>query len=542
MSPIDRRAFLKRAGIATTVAMAGPFVVSSRAAAQTDRLVVAIGQWGIETPFAWRGVQAEKPLWDCVYDPLILRDVKTWEYRPALATEWKPSNEMKTWTFKLRSGVKFHEGWGDFTSEDVKFTVDQSFKPDALGGSAYFFRNHLDRIETPDKLTVVMHFKTRQWIVPSLFTQYVGYENVISKKYMESVGEQKAASHPIGTGPYRHVEGKQGDYHRFEAVPNHWRKTPAYKELVIRRIPEVATRLSGLRAGEIDISQVFGDYLEQAQRVGLRIHESPNAAQYWVIMTGQTTPNREDYCPQCAWVGEPGNPKSLDNARKVRLAMNLAVNKKAIYSGLWKGRGGDTPYSYYYFPFNKGYSTDWKVPPYDLERAKKLMAEAGQAAGFEVRANPYVQLVAQDGPDVMEAVALDWEKLGIKVKRVPEAASSFGPKSRLRKTGKTFSVYGGPPFDEPIAGWERVIHSKAAFNLLIDGAYDEDIDAAMREFDVERRTKLSRDLGQKLYDGYHGVMLGMKSLTWAVSKKVGSWPILAYVPAETNYELITSGG
>jgi peptide/nickel transport system substrate-binding protein len=535
---VDRRTFLKRTA-ATTVALLGTPLLPSRALAQSDRLVVAIGQWGTETPFAWRSVQAEKPLWDCVYDPLIMRDPKTWEYRPGLATEWKPSNEMKTWTFKLRSGVKFHEGFGDLTAEDVKFTVEQSHKPDALGGSAYFFRNHLDRIETPDTLTLVLHFKTRQWMVPSLFTQYVGYQNVISKKYFESVGEQKAAAHPIGTGPYRHVEGKQGDYHRFEAVANHWRKTPAYKELLIRRIPEPATRLSGLRSGEIDIAQVFGDFLEQAQKAGLRIHETPNAAQYWVIMTGQTTPNREDYCPQCPWVGDQKDPKSWENARKVRLALNLAVNKKAIYSGLWKGRGGDTPYSYYYYPFNKGYSTDWKVPPHDVERAKKLLAEAGQAGGFEVRVNPYVQLVAQDGPDVMEAVALDWEKLGIKVKRVPEAASSFGPKGRLRKTGKTFSVYGSPPYDEPVAGWERVIHGKGAFNLLLDGTFDEEIDAAVREFDAERRVKLTRDLGQKLYDGYHGVMLGMKSITWATTRKVNGWQTLAYTPAETNYEYVS---
>jgi peptide/nickel transport system substrate-binding protein len=535
---VDRRTFLKRTA-ATTVALLGTPLLPSRALAQSDRLVVAIGQWGTETPFAWRSVQAEKPLWDCVYDPLIMRDPKTWEYRPGLATEWKPSNEMKTWTFKLRSGVKFHEGFGDLTAEDVKFTVEQSHKPDALGGSAYFFRNHLDRIETPDTLTLVLHFKTRQWMVPSLFTQYVGYQNVISKKYFESVGEQKAAAHPIGTGPYRHVEGKQGDYHRFEAVANHWRKTPAYKELLIRRIPEPATRLSGLRSGEIDIAQVFGDFLEQAQKAGLRIHETPNAAQYWVIMTGQTTPNREDYCPQCPWAGDQKDPKSWENARKVRLALNLAVNKKAIYSGLWKGRGGDTPYSYYYYPFNKGYSTDWKVPPHDVERAKKLLAEAGQAGGFEVRVNPYVQLVAQDGPDVMEAVALDWEKLGIKVKRVPEAASSFGPKGRLRKTGKTFSVYGSPPYDEPVAGWERVIHGKGAFNLLLDGTFDEEIDAAVREFDAERRVKLTRDLGQKLYDGYHGVMLGMKSITWATTRKVNGWQTLAYTPAETNYEYVS---
>ncbi len=84
----------------------------------------------------------------------------------------------------------------------------------------------------------------------------------------------------------------------------------------------------------------------------------------------------------------------------------------------------------------------------------------------------------------MEAVALDWEKVGITAKRVPEAASSFGPKARLRKTNKTFSVYGSPPYDEPVAGWERVIHSKAAFNLLLDGTFDEEIDATMREFDM----------------------------------------------------------
>jgi len=536
---IDRRTFLGRAGTASVAVLGTSLVTRSRVAAAGDRLVVAVGQWGTETPFAWRSVQAEKPLWEGVYDSLIMRDARTFQYVPGLATEWKPSNEMRTWTFKLRPGVKFHEGWGELGAEDVKFTVEQSFRRDALGGSAYFFRNHLERIETPDRLTLVLHFKSRQWMVPSLFTQFVGYQNVIPKKYFESVGEQKAAAHPIGTGPWRHVEGRQGDYHRFEAVPNHWRKTPAFRELVIRRIPEAATRLAGLRAGEIDIAQVFGDFLEQAQKVGLRIHEVPNAAGYWVILTGQTTPEREDYCPTCPWVGEPKDAKSWENARKVRLALNLAVDKKAIMSGLWRGRGSDTPYSYYYYPFNKGYSAAWQIPPYDLERAKRLLGEAGRTGGFEVRVNPMVQLYAQDGPDVMEAVALDWEKLGIKVKRAPEASSTFGPKGRLRKTGRTFSVYGSPPYDEPLIGWERVIHAKGAFNLLLDGTYDQDIDAAVREFDGERRAKLTRDIGQKLYDGYHGVMLGMKSITWALSKRVGGWQTLAYVPMETNYEYVS---
>ena len=134
---------------------------------------------------------------------------------------------------------------------------------------------------------------------------------------------------------------------------------------------------------------------------------------------------------------------------------------------------------YWYYPFNKGYSQEWKIPPYDLQRAKQLLAEAGYANGFDITVNPMVFTYALDGPDVMEAVALDWKKLGIKVKRAPEDFGNFLPKVRARKTGPTSWIYASPPFEEPA-------------------------------------------LAQKLYEQYHGVTLGMKSTTWALSKKVGT--------------------
>lgn len=536
---IHRRAFLKRTGTAA-VALAGAPLVASRAVAQSSRLVVAVGQWGIETPFAWRSSQSEKTLWECVYDSLIMRDPKTFAYRPGLATEWKPSSEMRTWTFKLRRGVQFHEGFGEVTAEDVKFTIEQNLRPDVPGGSAPFFRINLDRIEIPDKHTIVLHFKNRLWEVPAQLSQFVGYQNITSKKYLETVGEEKAALHPIGTGPYHHVEGRQGDYHRFEAVSNHWRHTPAFKELVVRRVPDAATRIAGLRAGEIDIGQVLGDYLDQAQKAGLRIHETPNAVLHWVILSGQTGPDKEDFCPTCPWVGDYNDKKSQENARKVRLAMNLAVNKKAIVSGLWKERGSETPFSYFYNPFHRGYSTTWRIPPYDPERAKKLLAEAGHGGGFEVRANPMVFTYALDGNDMMEAVALDWERIGIKVRRVPEMFANFLPKNRSRKTNKTHWVYGAPPFDEPGLAWQRCAHTKGAFALLNEGLYEKEIDAVVAEMDADKRVKMTHDLGQTLYDNYHGVMLGMKNITWAVSKKVGGWQTLVYVPLENNYEYVSA--
>src|SRR5262249_30063296 len=120
LQPMSRRRFLQALG-------AGALVLSraipARAAAPGNRLVAAVGRWGIETPVAGRSSQRENTLWACVYDPLIMRDPKTFEYPPGLATDWQSSADYKSWTFHLREGVKFHEDWGELTGEDVKFTV-----------------------------------------------------------------------------------------------------------------------------------------------------------------------------------------------------------------------------------------------------------------------------------------------------------------------------------------------------------------------------------------------------------------------------------
>ena len=111
-------------------------------------------------------------------------------------------------------------------------------------------------------------------------------------------------------------------------------------------------------------------------------------------------------------MGDVNDPQSLEKARQVRLALNLAVNKKAIIDGLWKGTGSETPFMYWFYPFNKGYSAEWKIP-YGCAARQKTVGRRWLRQRFEITVNPMVFTYALDGPDVMEAVALDWEKLGI---------------------------------------------------------------------------------------------------------------------------------
>jgi peptide/nickel transport system substrate-binding protein len=503
--------------------------------------VVAVNQWGTETPLAWRSTQGEKPLWDIMYDPLVMRDSKTYEFTPGLALNWDTSADFRTWTFKLRQGVMFHGTWGEMTSDDVKFTVEQNLKPDAPGGDGPYFRSQLAGIDAPDKYTVVMHFKDPQWDVLTHFAQMTGYQQIMSKKHVESVGEDQASQAPIGTGAYQHVEGLQGQSHTFEAAPNHWRSKPAYQRITIRRITEPGTALSALRAGEVDLIPVGGDNIDQAKKFGFRLHETPQAVMHWLILPGQTVPGRDDYQPQqTPWADDPNDRSSVQRALQIRLAMNLAVNRKAIYDAIYRGYSTETPFSYWYFPVNKGYikGRDWAVEPYDLDQAKKIMADQG-VKGFSINMNTVSAQV--DAADMVEAVAQDWEKIGITINRVKEDTSTFQVKARNRKTGVTGQLYAPPsPLDEPSLLWQRCINTRGALHLLAEGPWDQQLDAIAAELDSDKRTALTATLGTQLVNEHRGIRIGMKSALWAVSKKVGNWTPLASVSYETNYDTITA--
>ena len=505
------------------------------AAQQGERLVIAVEHWGREIPFGWLNSVGEWRLWQPVFDPLIQVSMEAaTDYQPGLFTEWSHSDDYKTWTFKVREGVMFHEDWGELTSEDVKWSLEQNLREDATGAqAARLFQAFLEDIETPDEYTVVMHWNREMWELLDEFAPFFSCQTIASKKYIEEVGEEAALLHPIGTGPYRHVEGVPGEYHIFEAVPNHWRVTPGFKELEVRAVPDSATRMSGLRSGQFDIVMVAGDSVAEAEDAGFRIVDWPGVMTYNVALPGLTNPQYPDsYCPECPWVGDPSDPQSLENALKVRMALNLAVDKQAIIDAFWHGYGDQTPFSYYYYPIAPGWSDEWVIPPYDAGRAKELLAEAGYADGFEIPALLANQ--AADGREIMEAVAQDWEAIGITVTRERVEVLDLLPQwIACSWTGSWVSAY-PMPIPNPGVGWmDNLGVGWTWCGLIKHDDVEQKVKDIMAELDEEKRVEMMHAVGQELYEGYYGVPIGIKAVTFAVSDKVGNWD----PPAPNMYSL-----
>src|SRR5437660_7231204 len=164
---------------------------------------------------------------------------------PSLAESWSVSPDGLVYEFVLRKGAKFHNG-DPVTADDVKFSFERY-----RGASAKPLKDSVAAIETPDPGRVRFRLK-RAW--PEFMTFYVGATGaswIVPKKYVEKVGDEGFKKAPIGAGPYRFVSFTPGVELVVEAFEQYWRKTPNRKRLVLRSIPDEATRLASLKRGEV---------------------------------------------------------------------------------------------------------------------------------------------------------------------------------------------------------------------------------------------------------------------------------------------------
>src|SRR3989441_2847262 len=277
----------------------------------------------------------------------------------SLAESWTMSRDGLVHEFVLRKGVKFHNG-DPVTAEDVKFSLER-YK----GAAAGTLKAKVAGVEVVDPLRVRIRLK-QAW--PDFMTFYAtpatGAAWIVPKKYIEKVGDDGFKKAPVGAGPYRFVSFNPGIEVVLEANEQYWRKTPSVKRLVLKGVPEEATRFAMLKRGEIDIGYGFrGTNAEEIRRApGLTLKPIPSYGTFWFVFSDQ-------------W-----DPKSIWADRRVRLAFNHAIDREGINKAMTLGfshvTGSIVPHDFEFA---------WPTPPhaYDPRRAKQLLAEAGYPQGFE---------------------------------------------------------------------------------------------------------------------------------------------------------------
>jgi peptide/nickel transport system substrate-binding protein len=307
---------------------------------------------------------------------------------PGLATEWKLSGPT-TWTFKLRQGVKFHNG-DALTSADARFSIERTYDPAAKTRVATVFTT-IDRIEAPDPGTLVIHTKKPDPLLPARLGFYAG--QIVPEKYMKSVGADEFNRKPVGTGPVRFVSWTKDDRLVLEANPGYWGGRIDVDRIVFRAVPETAPRIAGLLKGEMDvITQLPPD---QGEKVNANASTKVSGALYaglYVLAVNSKVP-------------------PLNNPL-VKQALSLAIDREAIVKELWRGRG-IVPSQ----PIAKGDNHfEASLPPlaYNPAEARERLKKAGYK-GEEVFIETTVGYTANDKP-MSEAIQAMWKDVGINAK------------------------------------------------------------------------------------------------------------------------------
>ncbi|GIW09404.1 MAG: glutathione ABC transporter substrate-binding protein [Dehalococcoidia bacterium] len=334
------------------------------------------------------------------FDNLVNLDAN-YTPRPSAAEKWELLPDNSAWRFTLRKDLVFGNG-EKATAEDVVNWIQVLLQPspaNTVGNQLLF----VSGAKVVDDYTFDILLKQRDYSTP-----YMGVNIfVVSKKALEQAGGLKELSvNPkgAGTGPYEFVEYRQGDQivYRLRSTPHPYRK-PIATEIRYRIIPEPAQRVNGLRTGELDVALAVQspELVEAAKRDGVKVDAKPDS--YANIIFDQKN---------------VANTPLAD--KRVRQAMNYAVNKEGIAQTLYRGYG--VPIGQLGAPGAFNYNENVKPYPYDPAMAKRLLAEAGYPNGFKLQGLDFAQL---ENAALFQAVQSNHRDVGIEYEIVPNEFATY---------------------------------------------------------------------------------------------------------------------
>ena len=393
---------------------------------------------------------------------------------PSLAQSWEESEDGLTYQFKLRPGLKFHNG-DPVTTEDVKFSFDRY-----TGTGAQTLKDHVREVEIVDPLIVRFHLK-EPW--PDFMTFYgttaTAAGIVLPKNYLTQIGDDGFKKQPVGAGPYKFVSTKPGIEVVLEADPGYWRRVPNVKTLVMRSIPDGTTRALTLKTGEADIAYALDGVDAEGIRndPGIQIVATKHASSQWIEFTEQ-------------W-----DPKSPWHDQRLRLAVNYALDRQAINEA---GCLGFCPPAGVIIPRVMDFALQVEPIPYDPAKAKQLVAEAGYPNGLdagEFAAIPGFQTIAQSVMNYLNAAGIrvrlkqmeraafyaDWQAKKLRGVFMTGAGNSGNAASRVENfiQSKGAYAYGGYPDIDDLFRKQAAERDRAKREALLYKIQQLSIDRAM---------------------------------------------------------------
>ncbi|NIX75289.1 ABC transporter substrate-binding protein [Microvirga terricola] len=368
--------------------------------AQTLTMGVRAGPDSIDPHWSTLGSQAETLRH--VFDTLVMAD-ENLQMKPGLATSWKPVDDT-TWEFKIRQGVKFHDG-SELTAEDVKFSIDRI--PVVTGPmSMTIYTKQVKETKVVDKYTLHVITKAPAPTLPNDFIRLF----VVSKSIgMEARNEQfNSGKAAIGTGPYKFVSWEpKGDF-VVERFDGYWGGKQPWAKVIRKEIPNDPARMAALKSGQVDIV----NYVPATDYAAMQKDKSVDTFVADTVYYFNLSPNVKETLPKPVKVdGKEITANPLRDPR-VREALDVAIDRKTLVRVVLEGLGRPAnqlmPLNFF------GSSKNLPERAFDVAKAKKLLADAGYPNGFEIDFHCTNNRLPGDGA-MCEALSQMWARAGLKV-------------------------------------------------------------------------------------------------------------------------------
>jgi peptide/nickel transport system substrate-binding protein len=440
-----------------------------------------------------------------LFDSLVDRE---WDGKivPALAESWNVVDDT-TIDFKLRKGVKFHNG-AEMTAQDVKASMDHMLDKDIKSPTTSIFASVKEmQVIDPQTVRLVLN-KTDARVFDLLANNFA----VLPAQYIKDVGAAGIAKQPIGTGPYKFVEWVKDDHLTLEANPDYYeggyKGKAQVKTVILRPVTDPATRLADLRSGAADmIMDVPSDQAAALKSGGFQIVEKDTVQQDYIYF--DTT-------------------KDLPiKSKEVRQALNYAIDKDTILQTLLGGYG--RPLAGPLSSLTLGYNADVKPYPFDPAKARSLLTSAGYAQGFSID----MDITSSHSLPVAEAIVAMFGDVGVKVNLNVLETAVYNDKWVKKQLSPLYynrwNTFSDPALLDLLAG------CKGYLSAYCNEDAQKFLDAGGGTLDQAKRDGAYKDAVKVMADDPYAVYLfQLKSLT-GLSSKVTGWKAHS-----TSYVLFTN--